>query len=154
MGQWNVPKWVKILTFLYRFSDVKLPTHGFSDTKIRMCTYCFSQKSVHVQITYVWEYPWMFACLSTHVTVIHNFGAWHSFDATIKYQHWLEQTDVIGWCYTVTHWCYAVTYPHSYATALCYMSVPTFTGSSLTASSLRCRVPVGSAPFRSCGASF
>ncbi len=54
----------------------------------------FSQKSIHVRITYVWEHLWMFTCLSTYVTIIRNFGAQHSFAAMAKYQHWLERADV------------------------------------------------------------
>ncbi len=38
---------------------------------------------------------WMFACLSTHVTLIRNFGAQYSFDATAKYRHWLKRGDII-----------------------------------------------------------
>ncbi len=50
--QWNVPKRVKILTFLYRLSDVKLSTHGFSDVKTRTCTYGFWQLKKKICTTY------------------------------------------------------------------------------------------------------
>ncbi len=58
--------WKKSVHVRINFRTQKL-VHIFTD---------FPQKSVqHVRITYIWEYLWMFACLSTHVTVILNFGA-------------------------------------------------------------------------------
>ncbi len=67
----------------------------------------FSQKSVHVRITYIWEYLWMFARLPTNATIICNFGAEHSFDAMAKYRHWQERADVT--CYTLMLCCYLST---------------------------------------------
>ncbi len=91
------------LMFLYRFSDVKLPSHGFLNAKIGTHTYrflqFFSQKFVHFRINfwtqklvYVpmdfysffskicttctdYKYLWTFACVSTHATIICNFKA-------------------------------------------------------------------------------
>ncbi len=69
---------------------------------------------------------WMFACLSTHVTVICNFGGQHSFDATAKYRHWLERADVTLLRTDVTLLLIYICTQWSYIMVLHYMSVPTF----------------------------
>ncbi len=126
---------MKILTFLYGLLDVKLPMHGFLDTKIWHVQINFrTQKLVHVptdfyrffsKIRTTYGLHVKYICMGILVNVrlsVHTCNCYPLlWSVTFLWCDGKIPTLAgTGWCYTVTHWCYAVTHPHLHATALHY----------------------------------